>query len=133
MPCSFSKMPACVQRVSKCSGAADRPNAPRAILRAEHARGIDLHRAAGVADLALPATELVEARRLHVGVRARVWIADRALVAFGEVRGARDPEQARGDPGLVVVEGDAQALHRLEDLEREGADLDLAALEAGAA
>ncbi len=53
---------------------------------------IDLDPAARRPDLALPAAELVEARRLHVPPRAG-GMARRALVPLGEARGPRDPEQ----------------------------------------
>ena len=142
-PCSFSKLPAWVQRSFQWSGAhrnetwrgrrrrarrsgvAHRADAPGAVLGAEHVGRIDLDPAARGTDLALPAAELVEAGRLHVAAGAG-GMARRALVALGEARGPRDPEQVGREPGLVVGQADPQALHRLEDLDREGADLDLA-------
>ena len=102
---------------------ADRADPPAPVLGAVDARGIDAQRAPGVADLALPEAELVEARRLHAADAARD-----ALEALLDVGGASDPAQLGGDAGLVVVDGDAQALHRLEDLELPRADLEVGRL-----
>jgi hypothetical protein len=55
------------------------------------------------------------------------------LVRLDEVRGARDPQQLAREAGLVVVDRDAQRLHRLEDFDLEGPDLDLGRLAPSAA
>src|SRR5262249_34744297 len=104
-------------------GVADRADAPAAVLGAVDAGRIDAEGTAGVADLALPEAELVEARRLHAADAS-----SHALEALLDVRRARDPAQIGADAGLVVVDGDAQAPHRLEDLELPRADLEIGGL-----
>src|SRR5262249_51939893 len=68
-------------------GIADRPQSPRAVLRAVHAARVDREGLAVVFDLALPIAELIEARRDH-----RAAAAAHALEALEEARRARDPQ-----------------------------------------
>ena len=96
-------------------GLADGAYAPGAVLGAVHRRGIHRHGLAGVADLALPAPELREARGVHHDAPAGLG----GLAALLHARGARGKGQVAGDAGLVVVERDARHAHRLHDLDPE--------------
>jgi hypothetical protein len=91
---------------------------PRPVLRPEDARDVDGERPPCVADLSLPAPELREARHVHRDPRAGSY----RLAPLLDTGRARDERQVALDAGLVRLEHDARAAHRLHDLDPERSD-----------
>ena len=101
------------------------PDAPRPVLRAPPRLLVDLELAVGGLDGAGPATELVEAGRVHRSTRA----VPQDLSVLLDRRGPGREREVAGQTGVVVLEHDPGAPQRFDDLQPERPDRHVGALE----